>query len=141
MREEHELVRIADRERPQHHAVDERENRRIRADAEGERRDGGRGDAARLQHHSQRIPNVQRQFVIEAHATCLATVLLHARDRPKLEPRATQGRFSRQAGALKILGIRLEMKSHLVVHLAFEACAASQRAKQGAKPGPHLRAS
>jgi hypothetical protein len=56
--EVHQLVRARDRKRPQKHLVEERENRRIGADPEGQREDRDRGHERRFEQGAQGQANV-----------------------------------------------------------------------------------
>ena len=63
-RVQHELnnpvgVRIG--KRLEQHRVDDRENRRVRADAEGQRRDGGGGERRTLAEHAQGVLEVVQE--------------------------------------------------------------------------------
>jgi hypothetical protein len=53
-----ELVGPHDRQRPQHHLLYQRENRRGRPDAESEGEDGDDGKAERLTQHAQTVAQV-----------------------------------------------------------------------------------
>jgi hypothetical protein len=56
--EAHEPVRVFEGQRPQQHAVDDRKDRRVRADAQRERENGDRREAGLLEQHPKSVPNV-----------------------------------------------------------------------------------
>jgi hypothetical protein len=80
-RQLHELLRVSDRQPSQQQRVDEREDRRVRADAEGKRQDDHGGEPAILPQRSNRVSKVLRQR-IETWPSSLIAIgfpdLLHA---------------------------------------------------------------
>jgi hypothetical protein len=59
----HQLRRVAERQRPQQHAVDGAEHGRVGADAERQRDDDDGGVAGALPHQAQRVADVLQQHV------------------------------------------------------------------------------
>ena len=53
-----QLLRVRERERAQEHAVDDREDRRVRADAERERDDRGDGERGRRAELAKRVGEI-----------------------------------------------------------------------------------
>jgi hypothetical protein len=77
MGEVEQLVRIANRHRREEHGIDETEQRRVGANAEGERHDDRRRHNRRLGHRSDGVAEVLAEFVCEPQTSLLAAVLLH----------------------------------------------------------------
>src|SRR6185369_16526419 len=78
--EQHEAVRLLDRQPSEQHRVDDAEQRRVGADAERERDDGDGGEARRLAHHAQAVAHVLRELLDEADAARVARLLLELLD-------------------------------------------------------------
>ena len=62
--EQHELLGIPDRQRAQEHFVDEREDRRIGADAERDRQEGDHREQRRTAEPAPRVPAVPSEMTI-----------------------------------------------------------------------------
>jgi hypothetical protein len=60
-RDDAQLIRVAERQRPQKHRIDYAENRRIRPDAQGERQNGDGSEAGVVTERSHRVMQVMPQ--------------------------------------------------------------------------------
>lgn len=125
--QEDQLVRVAHRQAAQHDGVDEAEDRRARADAEGqdEHDDGGEGRApAEL---ARRESQVSDQVVGERHAARIAALLLDGLDAAELAQRCTAGRLGFHARGDVLLDQSLDVEPDLLVELAVERGLAEER--------------
>jgi hypothetical protein len=79
------LVRILHRERSQHDAIDQREDRRVRADAHGKRQGGRDGEPWRLPQQPQGIAHILDEALEGRQAVRVTILFLHRLDRAEFE--------------------------------------------------------
>ena len=70
-----EPVRLRIRERPQQQRVDDREHRRVDADADRQRDEGDQREARRLAQHADRIAQVAHEGLEDRHAVHVVDLL------------------------------------------------------------------
>jgi hypothetical protein len=126
MCEEVEPIGLPDRERPQQHRVDEAENGRVRADPEAERNDRYCRERWCPPHEPERIPDVLPQPVEEAQPTRLPAVVTNAIDSAKRHPCLSHRRVWRQAAALQIGGVGVDVELELLRHAVLESAATNE---------------
>ena len=117
MREKHELFWMVERQRPQEHAVDDREHRRRRADAEREREHGDDGERRRSAQATPRIGEIAPQRLEAAATPHIARYLRDMRDVAELETSVSLGVGARFAAFHAKRNRHLEMRVQLAVEL------------------------
>ena len=120
----HQALRLDDRQRTQQKLAVEGEDRRVGPDAESQRHDRDAGDDRGLDEHAHRQANVGQQslqLVGEPQAARLPAVVLHALDAAEVDPRAPQRLPPGHPRANEVLGVGIEVKSHLLVEGVLEA--------------------
>ena len=119
-----QALRLDDRQRTQQQLAIEGEDRRVGPDAERQRQNRDARDDRRLDEHAHRQPDVGQQslqLVGEPQAARLPAVVLHALDAAEMDAGAPQRFPPGHAGACQILGVGVEVKSHLLVEGVLEA--------------------
>jgi hypothetical protein len=112
-----ELPWIAHGERMQHQAIRHGEDRGVRADAEGEREYGDRGETRRFAQHAQAEAQVLNQGFKEMRALGFAAFFLELLVAAELEPGASPGLCTRNAGTLEVIGAILDVRAQFLFHL------------------------
>ena len=135
----HELSRVAHGKGAQDQAVEEREDRRVGADAQGQRQRGDEGEDGALAEHACAVAQVLAEVLEEAGAARVPAGLLHLLEPPQLELRATAGFGLAQTVANVICGLAFEVIPKLGVELDLEATPA-QEPSQHAHHAPASRA-
>ena len=137
----HEAVRRADRQRAQQQTVDEAEERRVGADAEGERQRHDNGERGALPEHSDRVAHVLREDVEPGQAALLAVHFAETVRPAELQ----EGLASRVRGGepapLEFVGQELEVRPQLFVELTLQPILRDERSQprpDQSKPGCHL---
>ena len=128
---------MIDRERSHEHGVDEREDRRVRADAERERADDDRREADVASQCAERVDDVLLQLfhhIGSLHCTLSLfvhddAVVSHGGDVAELTQGFLSGRVGRPSGGDQSLRAHLEVERQLVVDLARDVRAAKRNAK------------
>ena len=110
-------------QRPEERRIDDAEDRGVDADAEGQRRHSGGGEAWRLREEPQRIPQVLQQRLHAAEATAVANGFPRLFDTADRAPRLAMGLGRRQSAAERILLEHFEMRAQFVVELAVDPAA------------------
>ncbi len=77
--EHHQAARIRVGERPQQDGVHDREDRRIRADAERQRGDGGEGERRAVPRRPKRVPQILKECVHDGTSVSASADLLRPR--------------------------------------------------------------
>ena len=116
-RDLHQLFRMSDRERAQHHGVDQAEDRRVGADAEGEREDGDQREAGAPAQHARRVAQIGDQRLEPDEDVGVAHPLLLQRSVAEAAPRLAQGLRPAQAARHQLVGALGEMERHLAVEV------------------------
>ena len=112
---------VAERQRPEERRVDGAEDRRTRADAEGEDEDRARGEAPVAPEPPHRVPHVTRERVDRTEAAGIPRAVGDpgaAAERPARRPLGVAGRHPRGDVLLDLL---LEVKPQLAIDLAFDS--------------------
>ncbi len=120
----HEPVRLVNRQRPEQEAVDQGEDGRRRADAQGERQDGRGRVASRFREHARRVAHILEERLDEGDAAGVAArflgLLLAAERQPGVPPRLVR-LDSALDGRLRLA---LDVQTDLLVEVRLHAAAA-----------------
>jgi hypothetical protein len=99
------------------HAVDDRENRAVRADAEGQGENRGDGQRWCSDREPHRRAQIVRQLVQQSPAPLLPALLFGLRDAAEVDPRLTLGGRPRHAAPEVGGDLLVEMEAELLVDL------------------------
>ncbi len=135
--EEDETRRIADRQRLQQDRVEQREDGRVRADAERERQHRDGRERRMPRERAQRVADIARERIHPANQPRLARVFDHQRRIPHLAPRGEHGGLVAVAEALAILGEHVAMEVELLRHVAIDAPSRDEVAQLVRQARPH----
>ena len=134
--EQHQALRLADRQRLQQDAVDEREDRAVGADAKGEGGDGDERERGAAAKDAQAVAQVLGNLVEPARAARVAAVfldLLHAAERQPRPP----ARLGFGRPRLDVVGDQpFEVIAELGVELPLDALTLQQPAPPGHDGSP-----
>src|SRR5215472_10929162 len=133
---DHEVVRIFHRTRPQRHGVKGSEYGRVYANADRQSNHGGGCESWALAQHAHSKAQILPQAFEIPYATRVAAFFLRALDAAKLNPRPPQRFFARHAGAYQIFRERLDVKAQLRIHLVFYSRASSHRTQPRPNSAP-----
>jgi hypothetical protein len=117
---DHEAIRIGKRQRTQEHRAHEAEDRRVRADAECEHRDGDDRKRRGFAQCSHGIPGVLTESLQPGPAPHFSHLLIQVRDVAQLFPGGVPRRFRGQAALLLFLGGHCQMDLQLAGKVLFE---------------------
>ena len=124
------MLGLADRQRSQQQRVEYGENRRIRADSQGEREDGRDGESGRAPERAQAVAEILERGFDDRDAALVAVSFLHAIDAAEIAVGGGAGFLRGEAIEPVLFGERFEVEADLVLEVALGACAA----RQGRKP-------
>ena len=119
-----ETTRIGDRQRAQHHRVEDGEGGSRRADAEPEREHGNGGESRLAREGPPDVSHVLRELVEQAHAALIPVRLLHLIDPAERAARGGARVLRRQAAMHVVKGQQLEVGPDVVVQIGVAAKAA-----------------
>src|SRR6476646_5853497 len=97
--QKHHTLGIFDGQRPQKDSIDDAENCRGCANAEGQRKHGDNREPRTLAQNSLSMPKILEESIEEADAPCFASLLFDALDSPKLDARTTHRLLARYSAA------------------------------------------
>src|SRR3954463_3352869 len=117
----HEPLGIGIRQWREQDGVHEGKDRRVRADADGERQHGNGREPRALAKRAERVGHVLPDAVDKLDAARVAALLLAERDRTHLDSRPLARVRERHAGRDVVLDQLLEMVLHLLIELALNA--------------------
>jgi hypothetical protein len=120
-------VRPRHGQRTQHDGVDNGEDRRIGADAQGEREDGDRGEGRRVAQGAGGVAQIAPQVLGGGFPADVAGVVFQRGETAHLGSGGARGLFTRQTGLHLLLDRRLEVPAQLGIELAVPFAAAEQR--------------
>ena len=115
----HQALRVFGRQRPEHHRVDDAEDRGVGADAERQREDCNSGKARRFRQHPQRITQVLYRLFDPKRGSFVAMRLLCLLHTTVGALRGQSGFFRRHAAAFEIVGEQRKMRRHLACKFFF----------------------
>ena len=119
--EQHEPLRIRDRERPQHHRVEDSERRRRGADPQPERQHRNDRETGITAEHPGAVPQVLEESVEEAEATLVAIGLFHSFDGAESPAGGSASISWRQAALDEVRGEEIEMCLNLGIQIGIAA--------------------
>src|SRR5690606_36876736 len=119
---------------PEQEPVDDREHRRVGADAEREGADHGDGEAGARADAAPGIAKVLPGDLEPGDAPARAAFFLHPLDAPEGEPRLAPGFPGRRARRDQLLRLPLEVEADFLVELAIDVVGPEDRAE----PVPQL---
>ena len=96
VRDQHETAGVLDGQRAQHEAVDQGEDRGVRADAEGERQDGNGRHDGRGAEGPNREAQVSPETLDEAHTERISILFLDLIETAEFEPCPADGLCTRE---------------------------------------------
>ena len=126
-----ERLGALDRQHPPDDRIDEAENRGVGADAESERQRDRQREAGSGPQDAQPVRRVLPQFIEHADAPRVSTPVLHAIDRPELQPRPAPGLICWHPLGDQLRRRPVEVKTKLLAEVRFDAPTTEQR--------PHLK--
>ena len=133
-------LRAAIGQGPEEDGIDECEDGRVCADAEGEGQYANGGESRALSQPAERVSHVLANLVEERYAARVTALFLALIEPPHLSKGGVAGIAGRHAGGDVLLGEALQMKAQLLVELLLDAGPPEQRAKTQTKlPGPPAR--
>src|SRR3954468_20578810 len=118
--DEEQVLWIVHRKRLHQHGVDQTEDRRIGADAEGERQKGNSRERRRSSQEPECVDDIAAQFVEEAQANRLAALVLTRSQAAELGTRTPVSFLGRQTASAQIRFVQLHVRPHLVFHVTLE---------------------
>ena len=124
--EQDQTARIPDRQRLQQHCVDEREDRRIGPDAEGEGHHGDHREARRSAQHPQRVAHVPPEGLHRRFPPDVSRPFFHGVQTADLDARRADGGLTGEAGCHLLFDGRFQIGAELFVHVLFHPCLVEQ---------------
>ena len=128
-------------ERPQRHRVEEREDGRVRADAQAEREHCHRGEARMPAQAADRIARILQQRLEPHQPVGVTTLVLPSRQAAEIARRGVARRLEGHAARDEGVDLSLEVVAQLSVQLPFDLAASkegSQTKSKGSRPA-HVR--
>ncbi len=132
-----ELVGISNGQRFEQHRVDDGKERRVGADAEGERENDDRGESGIAAHRADGESQVGGQAVDQTLPADVADVVLGGFDAAELGACRTRRLVSRDAAAELLVDCALEIGAYFVVEVGVDLAPAKEGAKAAAEPRQH----
>jgi hypothetical protein len=129
--DEHDPLRLRQRQRPQQHRVAHAKHRGVCANAKCESEHGDQGEARMLAQRARRVAQVTRELLEPYERTLLATALLDLLAPTEFPLRRVTCLLGRHPIRHVILGALIQMKPHLLGHLAVEFFFAEECAEFG----------
>lgn len=130
-----QLLWIAHRQRPRHHRVQHPENGGIRADAEGQRQHGSRGEAGIGAQLAQSMAQVLGAGLQQRQAALVSPALSDLRNAAELAPRLEVRPFRRHAAALVVRGQQFDVAGDLLLYARVGAGIAAVGGEESSQPG------
>ncbi len=124
----HQSLRIADGERTQEHGIDQAEDGRVRADAEGQRQHRGYRECGASAHAAQRVAKVLRHAAGPSEGAPFAILFLGLLHATEAAQRGAPCLAGAHAGALIVFGLHFDMKAKFIVELTIETPLGKQAA-------------
>ena len=121
-----DLVRIGVGQRLQQHRIHHAEDCGVRADAEGERHDGDRGEPQISAHHPERISRVLCDVGQQRAGTDTARALFHGIDAADFDERGTPRRLGRLACGDFLVGQQVDVPVDVRAKVIIAPAAAQQ---------------
>ena len=118
-----EAIGVWERQRFQQHRVDEREDGRVRADAQRQRQEGDRCEAGRPAERAERVARVLHDAFDEVEPTCVAALFLPLIDAAKLAQRREARLLVRHSAGAQHFNLTIEVIAHLLVELGLDSSA------------------
>ena len=112
MPDAHDAIGIGKRQRPQHHGIHDRKDRRVHADAQAKNQHAGEGEAGALHQRAGAIPHIADERFEYRNAAAIAVLLLGLLDASKSNERAATRFLWRHP--------RLEVVVDVQLQVAFE---------------------
>src|SRR5690348_1410178 len=129
----YKLFRMRIRKRLQKDAVNDAENRGVRADAESERKHSDSREARRFTQHAESEAQILQNCFDEMRSGGFAALFLEFLIAAEFDASAALGFRARDAGAHQILCAIFEMGAQFFIHVRFEVLAMEERRKKNAK--------
>src|SRR5438874_1383559 len=123
----HQLVGMGDRQISQHHTVQQRKNRRIRANGKGKDDKRHNEGTRRLAQQAQTKVQILNEILNPIYASRIAAFLLGLLDTTQVEARAAMRSFLREPLREVFLSFLLEVVAELVVQFLVRLRPAKQR--------------
>ncbi len=124
---------VRERKRPEENRVDGREERRVDADAEPQRRDRDGGGARALAHHAPSVAQILRERFEPREPAGVDAFFLRFLDAPELDERPAAGFLRGNSRLDELGGAHVEMETDLRVELAAELFAPGNAQNPGTK--------
>jgi hypothetical protein len=118
-----EILRLGKRQGTQEHGVDDAEDRRVGADAEGQGQHRDGGEAGIFPQHANAETQIPREVLQHGQAAAVPHLLLDRFDAAELEQRVPARRFGRHACPQVVFHMEGEMALQLFGELAVPALA------------------
>ena len=124
----HDPIGLMVRQRLQHHRAHDAEDRRGRADAEGQRHQRRGGEAGRPPQHASAMADIAHRVFEQRGPDLVPRALPDAFQSAELEQRLAPRLVGTHAGAAMLLGLLIDVKANLFVETALERVAPADRA-------------
>src|SRR5262245_4702751 len=128
---EDQLLRLSDGQRLQQQRVEQAEDRRIRADANRQRKRGHGSEAFALKQHSEAKTKVLKERIDKSDSTHIAMSLLQQSDVSELAARGPSRLCLTHSLAEISLGEQAQVSLDLVVELSIRSAISEQSPKSG----------
>ncbi len=120
------MVRLGERQRPEQHRIDDREDCEVGAEADGQRGDCREREARSVSQPAKCVADVLPKPVDQAETARLPAIDRHVLDAAELAARAPRGLFRRHAASHEICGVCVHVETQLVGQVAFETAPADE---------------
>jgi hypothetical protein len=120
-------IGVAVRQRLQHHGPDDAEDRGGGADAEGQRHQGGGGEAGRPLQDAAAMANVAERVLDQRGPNLIPGALPRHLETAELQQRLAPRFVWAQARPKQLLGLLIEVKTDLFIETALERVAPAHR--------------
>src|SRR5579864_6312146 len=132
----HQPVRSRERQGPQRQGLDDAEDQRVGADAQGQREHGDKGEARALAQQAGGVPDVPGEAVQPGPGPDGAQLLLDQRHVAESAARRMAGLLRGQASRTQFLRLELEMRRQLALQLLQPLPAPREPRQPRAQPVP-----
>ena len=129
----HQLLRILDRKRAQHHGIEKAEDGGVGADAEGQRDERDNRDGRGAQHRAQSVTGILQKCFQPTPAPCHMALLLDAGNVAESLLRRPASRFGINAGGDLLLAAQFEVEAHLFIEFALKPAAVEQHVESSSQ--------
>ena len=117
---------LAHRQEAQQHLIDQREDPRVRADAQGEREHGGRGEARTTLQRAQRVAHIARRVLEPRKAPLVAQRIHRLGAAARLNPCEPHGLVRIVTATSRVLRHQLQVQPKLLLQVVVASTSAQR---------------